>query len=484
MKKDIVFGLILIFLILSYYIYLKEKQEKEKIHDFMNLYENVGSFSDLQHFIAHNKLLDYNALIMKYFPNWNPCIKEIDKFQLIFDKTVSPNIHVSFPPLKSAMLQDSYKVEKFQLQYIFSNRKAIVPIEEAYGFSSKTSFSNTKERERSQASLLFLRILLGSLADPNYILVSESLNSTGKSFKNKESLLFSAISHLGIKKSDQFSGDLERIKYLLLFGANPNIGNSDEISDKLVSTSTPLMLACRYGQEEVVKLLLQRNANPFLVDNCGWTCIDYLKMGGYHFKESSLGNRILKLLEEYMRNRVPSYQLSYKKKDPAYFMSNLAPYPDENLKFGYIDKRRKWVIPPIYDAVSHFENECAIVKYKGKWGVIDMKGTFLIPPVYSFPPEYFNDGLVRIMTDSNKIGFKNKNNIWVIPPEYDNAIYFSEGRSAVEKNKKWRIIDTKGNFITPPLNIDSIDVFNDGKARIYKDTKSGFINKSGDIKWD
>ena len=65
-----------------------------------------------------------------------------------------------------------------------------------------------------------------------------------------------------------------------------------------------------------------------------------------------------------------------------------------------------------------------------------------------------------------------------------NAIYFSEGRSAVEKNKRWSIIDTKGNFITPPLNIDSIDVFYDGKARIYKDTKSGFINKSGVITWD
>lgn len=444
----------------------------------MVLYESTSRLDDLRNFVALNKSLDYNALIMRHFPDWNPCIKDVEKFKWIFSKVVSPNIRVSRLPLQSVI--QSY-LHSCQNQNI-SNGKELGLVKELYEFSSRSPMQ--KKHKRSQVALLYFNILLELLADPNYIDILNYRTPLGENYVCKESLLYSVISYLGTKKSDSFCDCIELIRYLLLFGANSNIGSSIEINNKLVLTSTPLMLACLLGQDEIVKLLLQRNADPFLIDNCGWTCIDYLKKNKYNFTKSSSGNKILTLLKEYTRNRVPLYRLSYKKKTPAYFMSGLAPYPDENLKFGYIDKHRKWGIPPIYDAVSYFENECAIVKYKGKWGVIDMKGNFLIPPVYSFPPEYFNDGLVCIMTDSNKIGFKNKNNIWVIPPEYENAIYFSEGRSAVEKNKKWSIIDTKGNFITPSLNIDSIDVFYDGKARIYKDTKSGFINKSGVITWD
>lgn len=461
-------------------VYWKMVQEKEKIHCFMELYESANSLNDLRNFITLNKNLDYNALIMRYFPDWNPCIKDIEKFQWIFSKVISPNIRVSRSPLQSAAQHCLYS---FQRQNI-SNGKTVGLVEDLYGFSSRNLSSMQKKRKRSPITLLHFNILLELLADPNFIDVLNCKTSLGEDYTYKESLLYSVIGYLGTKESDEDSDGIELVKRLLLFGANPNIGSSIEIGNELVLARTPLMLACQLGQEETVRLLLQRNADPFLMDNYGWTCIDYLKNNIYKFSESSPGNKILALLEEYTRNRIPFNRLYDKKKSTAYFMGALAPCPDENLKFGYIDKHRQWAILPVYDAVSCFENGCAVVKYKGKWGIIDRKGTFLIPPTYSFPPGCFNDGLALIITDSNKIGFKNKNNSWVIAPEYDNAIYFSEGRAAVEKNRKWSIVDTKGNLITSSLDVDSIDIFRDGKARIHKNKSQGFINKSGSIEWE
>ena len=48
-----------------------------------------------------------------------------------------------------------------------------------------------------------------------------------------------------------------------------------------------------------------------------------------------------------------------------------------------------------------------------------------------------------------KVGFIYSTGRLVIPCEYDNASYFSEGFAPVEKNGKWGFIDTNGRLVIP-----------------------------------
>jgi DNA-binding transcriptional regulator/RsmH inhibitor MraZ len=49
-------------------------------------------------------------------------------------------------------------------------------------------------------------------------------------------------------------------------------------------------------------------------------------------------------------------------------------------KWGYIDKKGRMVIPPVYDDVQPFsENVQAMVEVNGKHGYIDTKGDIVRP---------------------------------------------------------------------------------------------------------
>ena len=46
---------------------------------------------------------------------------------------------------------------------------------------------------------------------------------------------------------------------------------------------------------------------------------------------------------------------------------------------------------------------------------------------------------------TRKYGFIDKNGSFVIPPQYERARSFYEGRAAVQLNKKWGFIDKNGD---------------------------------------
>jgi uncharacterized protein len=73
---------------------------------------------------------------------------------------------------------------------------------------------------------------------------------------------------------------------LLNRGANPNIGR-DEYGD------TVLHNAVTYGETEIVELLLEKGANPFIKDSEGETAYDIAMYSGF--------SDIIKLLKHYMR---------------------------------------------------------------------------------------------------------------------------------------------------------------------------------------
>ncbi|MBN2412464.1 WG repeat-containing protein [candidate division KSB1 bacterium] len=153
---------------------------------------------------------------------------------------------------------------------------------------------------------------------------------------------------------------------------------------------------------------------------------------------------------------------------------------EENNKWGYMDEKGTWVIPPRFMLAQNFliTGIAAVVDDSG-WMYIDRKGKQIIRPfVFDNGPDYFCEGLARF-TVNNKFGYFNIYGKIVIPPRFDFARPFSNGLAAVcegGENRqegehtyryggKWGFVNKSGQIIVP-LQYDEVKDFRDGHARV------------------
>jgi len=86
-----------------------------------------------------------------------------------------------------------------------------------------------------------------------------------------------------------------------------------------------------------------------------------------------------------------------------------------------------------------------------------------------------------LVTIGDKYGFMDANCHMVIPPQYVEAMFFSEGLAAVKIGEKWGYIDEHGSLVIPP-NFAGAWFFSDGLASVKLDERSplwGFIDRTG-----
>lgn len=136
--------------------------------------------------------------------------------------------------------------------------------------------------------------------------------------------------------------------------------------------------------------------------------------------------------------------LSNRGKNYVYFNEGLIPYyiKDETAKkYGYIDTLGNVAIKPFLDKANPFNNNIALVKYKGSFGVLGIIGDFVVQPSY----------------DEIKI-------------PYDSGGYY-----AVKKNTRWGFLNSQ-NAIVIPLMYDDVNLFNKGLAKVWVDNKYSYIN--------
>ena len=176
-------------------------------------------------------------------------------------------------------------------------------------------------------------------------------------------------------------------------------------------------------------------------------------------------------------------------------------------KFGYIDKTGNLVIPAKYDLNSVFKYGFARVNVGGKYGYIDTTGKIIIALQFCNADLFQENGLARVKVcyeidrkntskyeynyvdeditevsgeqyDSTKYGFINRMGKYVINPQFDDALCFSDGLASVKVKNKWGYIDTTGNYMIKP-QFDDAWSFTKGLAIVMINDKWGFIDLTG-----
>ena len=162
--------------------------------------------------------------------------------------------------------------------------------------------------------------------------------------------------------------------------------------------------------------------------------------------------------------------------DNADFFSEGLAGVEQNGKWGFIDKKGSFVIPPQFDNADFFSEGLASVQQNGKWGYIDKTGKYII--LANFERGYnFSEGLASVQ-HNGKFGFIDKTGNFIISADYESAVFFSEGLASVQQNGKWGFIDKTGKIVIP-ARFDNAASFSDGLALVEQNWKWGFIDKKG-----
>lgn len=203
----------------------------------------------------------------------------------------------------------------------------------------------------------------------------------------------------------------------------------------------------------------------------------------------------------------------------------LVPYKGDNGLSGYKNRDGEIVIQAIYDTVAdRFENNAAIVQYKGKYGIISASGEtlygFVCDTLYKSDKNqyyaytlnektgfindkfkklsdpflkatlvYMHDGYVIYRAPGGKYGLASYDGKILSGAVWDYMRDFCEGLAAVGVNEdfyginiRWGFIDKKGNTVIPVIyssvNPVSLD-FSDGLAGVCDDGSGYYIDKSG-----
>ncbi|MCL2290306.1 MAG: WG repeat-containing protein [Bacteroidetes bacterium] len=163
--------------------------------------------------------------------------------------------------------------------------------------------------------------------------------------------------------------------------------------------------------------------------------------------------------------------------------AQLAPKANNKGKYGYANVNGEFIIKPQFDYAGDFSDDIACVRKGKKWGYIDIQGNPVIDIKYEAIQNGFTDGLAWVKL-KNKYGYVNNKGDQIIPLKYANAYPFSDGCAAVvvkEKNKfLFGYINTAGNEIVEPIYEHCIARFAHGRSAIKKDGKWAIINTKGE----
>ncbi|HEY3378738.1 MAG TPA: WG repeat-containing protein, partial [Armatimonadota bacterium] len=223
---------------------------------------------------------------------------------------------------------------------------------------------------------------------------------------------------------------------------------------------TPLLLAARNGQTEMVAMLLAHHASPAYQDAAGKLALTYATEHQHA--------EIVKLLEAVVS--LPEGQCYW------------AAFKRDGL-WGFIDQAGRVTLAPQwqgwgFDAQTrieippHFSEGLAAMRGRQQWGYIDRTGKWAIPAQYDGLGDFYHG--VAPFQANQAWGLLDQHGEEVCPAKYPKMQNFSDGLAWVGEN----FIDVRGTPVLPQNNHERrcnlYEPFRDGSAIAYsgRDTES------------
>ncbi len=148
-----------------------------------------------------------------------------------------------------------------------------------------------------------------------------------------------------------------------------------------------------------------------------------------------------------------------------------------NRKYGILNYRMEWLIPPVYDEILTNGKDIIILEDNLYYYVDTLHRKRYIK---GFQDAYFfSEGLAFVKED-DLYGFINEQFQWVTNKEFLNAQSFQEGLAPVERNHRWGFIN-KNNQLVIPYIYDYVFPFERNRAIVQFKGKWGVIQPSGRI---
>lgn len=169
------------------------------------------------------------------------------------------------------------------------------------------------------------------------------------------------------------------------------------------------------------------------------------------------------------------------------FRGGIAAIRESHNDTHFIDSQGNVVIPSKPIRCFGYKDGFYVIRTKdGKYGVMDDKGNYIFQG-YSEIKD-FSEGLfvfaTKMKTEGSYgkpiYGFVDINGREIISPQYDQALTFSDGVAAVEKEKKWGYINKQGKIVIP-IQYEEAYNFHDGMAFVKTKENYLVINKQGKI---
>ncbi|QTN33443.1 WG repeat-containing protein [Akkermansiaceae bacterium] len=167
-------------------------------------------------------------------------------------------------------------------------------------------------------------------------------------------------------------------------------------------------------------------------------------------------------------------------------------YEKKGEKWGYLDTKGAWAIPPKFDDTNNFSDGLAgVIAEDGTAGFINTKGEWVIRLENAHPHHMgFSEGLAAVFDEKQgAYGYIDKTGNFVIPPRFCEVRGFTEGRAAVcliEEDasgwplRRWGAIDRNGKLIVP-AEYETVWSFEEGMAKVVNEDGNGFVDRAGKL---
>jgi hypothetical protein len=146
---------------------------------------------------------------------------------------------------------------------------------------------------------------------------------------------------------------------------------------------------------------------------------------------------------------------------------------------GYIDKQGAFAIEPRFAAAGPFVDGLARVVPDGRCYVLSADGWRAGTPTTGTTSSSCG-GPPRWVRAICPVGFINKSGEFVIQPQFESAMDFSEGLAAVRIRGRWGFIDRSGALVVE-AQFSAVRPFHEGRAAVSTGGKWGFIDQSGKL---